>query len=618
MYSYVDLPDVNLDNAERYIELAKSIFPKNNIKHKRVTIPSGLNQEDLESWEYEEVRRCVEGHNGMCGTMYFYFNYCKIQSPEEGTIRPEFRVCDNEYFKVVESCGARLMKKGEIAPNKGKGLVVVKRRRQGASWMASCIALHNIMFRSGTVVGLNSKTEKDSRSLFRKIKFIYDNLPDFLREPAGGGKSRDSLILGYKTKDSKGNEVFRGSNSQAFCVPPVETAFEGNMMNVWLCDEAGKIDVMEELWTLTLPCLENNLDRVGVPIVFGTAGDISKGSRGLMDLWYNSNTHDMIKFFFAGWMGTNVDEYGNDDIEGQVYKILKTRKAYSDAGSSKLKTYIQQYPLTAREALTNTKTTGIGNQRNIEEQIRSLGDNPHKATRGLFTYTTSSSGKIQVDFLPNPNGSSVIYEYPQKHISNLYSSGCDPIDHDNTSKRSSNQALYIVKKSVGASPPKLVFSYVDQTKKVEDYWEQAALALLFYNETKVLIENNRTGMIKHFETLGLHRLLKTEPVKIENIKKKFVPKIGWRKSTASTIEMERCINEFTENYCDQIPDLPLLHEFSNYGGENTDRVIAFGLTCISLLDESRNKPVEMDLKGESKLLKTKLQRIGGKIVRTKR
>jgi hypothetical protein len=103
-YKYKELPDFEDENLEEYIEAAKSYFPFNTIKHTRVDLKKERSEEDQKAFEKEEIRRCREGYKNLCGSMYFYFNYCKITSNSGGRKNPDFRVADACFFELMEAC----------------------------------------------------------------------------------------------------------------------------------------------------------------------------------------------------------------------------------------------------------------------------------------------------------------------------------------------------------------------------------------------------------------------------------------------------------------------------------------------------------------------------------
>jgi hypothetical protein len=144
--------------------------PVNTKKYVRLKIPNFENAAEEREWKLREIHRCRHGHDGMCGRMYFWFHYAYIKNIEGGRIVPEYRVCDHEWFSLVE----------EVS-NTQEGIICVKRRRAGFSWKQASDALYDAMFKKYSTIGMNSKGERDSIELFKKVKFIYDNLPQFLR-----------------------------------------------------------------------------------------------------------------------------------------------------------------------------------------------------------------------------------------------------------------------------------------------------------------------------------------------------------------------------------------------------------------------------------------------------
>jgi len=1008
LYKYESLPKIDINDDEsvdRYIEFCKKIFPKNRRTIKRTVAPKFLNYQQQEVWEMEEIRKIIEGDGILCGKMYFYFNYCKIKHTKEGTIRPEFRVPDNEWFRLVESCD-------QGKENQGKGIICLKARRGGFSWKEAADVIHDAILNTGITIGMNANSEASSRDLFSKVKFIYDNLPNFLRPSVDGGKSRDHIKFGIKTKDEFGNSITEGHNSEIFCVAPTDSAFEGRALRKWVFDEVGKTKNSLAMFSLTEPCLELGRERVGVPIFFGTAGEIEKGAMGQHEFFMKHEVYNLERFLFAGWMD-RCDKFGNPLIEENVWSIINTRRRLLEANAmTKYLDALQQYPLNSSEALMSKEGHGIGNVKNIQQQLDTLTEHIVKHEVGYFTWGSGEGGEQIAVWNPDPvKGTVHMWERPRRelhkgyvcgclpagekvltdkglmnieevsfneslvskdgnyveikelqrydindslheiHVSNTFRStkftgehpiyisedkkgyngkkkrdagekysyqkfdydflearyvkkgqwikypniykkviepnyqemwdsietrvdryvksplekedfwwfiglwlgdgsvsrngkftiscnvdekstisrliniiektfnrsaflnskrsscvdvefnfkqlatfivqefgkysyskkmpewvkylphdfkkaiiagyidsdgcvtvdkrrnhyvteivsinlemmeslqdmlfslgvissvdklrdkkesyilgkkvnqketyrvrishywtrqlveagcdsvklnntpllencslnkhgcqfsddyeyihfqikdvittefkgyvynfhcetstylcrnitthNCDPADHDYVNTRASDLSTMIIRKQVGSEPPKLVCSYTDRPALVDDYYEQAALALIYYNETKCLIEDNRYGMIKWFKSNGLTHLLKPTPIDHKNIKQKYIPRYGIRKTEQSGKEMERCINEYTDQYIEGIYDIELLKEFKKYGTENTDRVIAFGWACVSLQDEYRPaQTVE-----QSKTLRPNFmsfKKVGGKIVR---
>jgi hypothetical protein len=563
------LPDLE-EQVKRFLQIIPSL-PRNETKHRRVKIPTFKSQVERIAWEREEIRRCRHGHNGMSGKMYFWFNYCYIKNLKGGKIAPEYRVADAYWFRELED-----------SKSKGWGIVCVKRRRAGFSWKAAADALHDVTLNSHFVLGMNSKSERDSIHLFNKLTFMYDNLPQFLR--AKIGSKRGMKIEFYiKDKDQNGNPIKRGAQNEVNVVPPTDSAYEGLMLGKWICDEAGKIPNLPQIWSFTEDTMMQETERIGQPVLFGTSGDISKDGKGLMDMWENANIYKLTKFFFGGWMGMFCDEYGNDRIEEVVRWIVYERHRREALPGKFYSDFIQKYPLTSREAFNHYSESGIGDVAMINKQISSLTENPVKERRGHFAIKDDGS----VTFNVHPQGHVIMYEEPDPNA--LYVAGCDPADHDDVLEGASDLSLHIVKKQNGTVGPKIVLEYVDRPAKLEDYYNQAYYALLYYNKTKLLVEKNRFRMISHFNERNWQGILATPPQGLNRLFAIRSNSIGVHMNTDFKIYMKGVISSYIDDYVDLIPSKKLLREFIVFGAENTDRVFSFGLALV-LSKEDKRKP----------------------------
>ena len=609
-YKYVELPDIrDAEGVDAYVKAAEEYFPKwTRGEYKRIETPKFSNPVAQQNWEFEQIRRCIEGHDGLPGKMYFYYHFCMIRNISGGFIPPDFRISDVVWFHLLESC-----EHGNY--NQGKGIICVKRRRGGFSWKQGSDALHDTLFKSGFRVGMTSKDEDAAKDLMKKVYQMYERLPTFLTHPFAS-KTQESFLLARKTEDDLGQRSLSGNESEVYCKAPTDSCFEGEQIGKMVIDEAGKISNLETIWSMGVPTLMEETQRVGVPVLFGTAGEQTKVGVGQKAFWKDNETFDLIKFFFPGWAGLMCDKDGNDNVRASVEWIIKEREKIAKLDDDKkLMEFIQQYPLYSKEAFLTKGSMGVGNQRRIAERMAELEETEVRSVKGKFRW--GKDKEAPVVFEPNTpydnTGECIIYEHPKSEVG--YVSGCDPADHDYVQKGASNLSMYIMSKQRGTFPPRIMLSYTCRPQKVNDYYEQAAMALVYYGNTKVLIENNRYGMIKFFEDNGYSNLLKPEPIQKQRMSKVQSKQYGIRATKPTIQEMERVINHYTDDHCHLVPEKELLVEFTLYGESNVDRVFAIGWCLISLEDDYIS--IEQEKAMNAALPTYRMRKINGRITRTK-
>jgi hypothetical protein len=573
-------------------------LPLNFIKQERVRIPAFNSFLEKKAWVKEERRRCLEGHNGMCGKMYFFFNYIKMENLGKGKISPQYREIDNQWFKFLEVC----QKSGEW------GVICVKRRRVGMSWKAAADVVHDAIFHNNRHIGMNSKSEIDSQLLLAKVKFIVDNLPEFFQIPISSA-AKNIVDFSYYAKDlNTGNKQKKGNQSDIIVVAPTDNAYEGRMLNKWVCDEAGKINNLRTIWTYTEDCLMQETRRIGMPVIFGTSGDVGKEGKDLKEMWKDSKIYRLKRFFFAGWQGLNVDDLGNDTKEECIRWIIYKRHELAQAGDeSLLNVFIQKYPLCIDDAFNYTNAAGIGYREKIQTQLHSLRENPAEGKKGYFR--RSAEGEVQ--FVPDPRSKAVMYEEPKTHLKNIYIAGIDPTDHDDTHDEASDLSMFIIKRRNGTEPPRIVFEYTDKPDKAEDYYDQAIMALLYFNKCKALIERNRYRMIAEMDSKGYKHLIATTPVGITRMFGTKAQTMGIGMTPAIKEYLRQLLQEYVKYYCECIPSIDLLEEFMIFGAKNTDKAMAFGIALIYLKDDKRTVYNNND--GESRIPAFGYKLINGKI-----
>lgn len=545
------------------------VFKKKYTPNKYPTKFSDPREE--KEYQLNEIKRLVEGHDGLSGRGYGWLNYAKIRDPEKGKISPEFRAKQEQFFQKID----------EKKKQKNTGLVGFKRRRFGFTSQIAWNVEYNSMTIPYHQTGMVSKSENDSRLLFKHVKFIHQNLPDWLRPTATVSDRRDYMEYAYWVKDPNGNKLKKGLQSWVTSFAPTLTSLEGNAFSELLVDEGGKIDILLDIWATGEDCLRLNTDRVGLPIIMGTVGDIDKDGKGLMELYKNAEAYNLERFPVYGYNGLIVDEFGNDCFSDACRWIIYEREKLKSASQKMRQAFIQKYPLEEKDAFNQVSGGGVGDIQMINDQIVHLMGNPSFKTKGSML----RRGDGKIDFVPDENhGKIIIYERP-KPRENGYVATCDPVDNDDVKKTrdASEIAITICAKPFGTEPLKLVAEFAYRPLKLDEYYEQAGMLLTWYNNTKVVLEMNQGGWRarKYLED-HYPKLLALSPVSATSAKGGVEWKIGVKMTAERKEQMRGLIEDYVDNHVKWIPSIKLLEQFKVFGDDHQDDDvgISFGWALI--------------------------------------
>jgi len=593
-----------IEELEKDVAYYNSIAIKPKFVSKKIYTPNKYpekfkdKREELD-FQMQEISRIINGYDSLSGKGYSWLHYGKLRDPEKGKILPQFRAIQEEYFQKIES----------IQKNPGRGIVGYKRRRVGYSWLESWDALHDCITRPYFTIGMNSKSEQDSRALFKHVKFLYQNLPEWLRPRSSASDRRDFLEFAWYEKDANGNRIKKGIQSYIFSVAPTDSAYEGSALSKLIIDEAGKIPNLLTIWQFAEDCLRLNTRRVGIPLCMGTVGSIDSDGKGLMELYMNNEAYSLDRFVFHGYNGLIVDKFGNDLITESIRWIIYERHKLKNTNRSYQAAFVQKYPLCENDAFNRVTSGGVGNIHLINDQIIKILSNPPESRTGWMRAKHDGG----VDFVPNPNGKIIVYEMPDPRRVNGYVAGADPADSDDKKKKAgkdvSDLALAVLAKPFGTESPKLVVEYVDRPEKLDGFFEQAAMVLKWFNNTKVLVEDNRARMINYFKTHHPH-LLPLVPASILTAKGGFEMKNSITMTEPRKQQLIGLAEDHIDNFSAFIPSVKFLEQCKVFSDNHADDDLAMAYFLALVMLQADKKSVQLT-SDQDKITHYKLERVGG-------
>lgn len=199
----------------------------------------------LTAAEFEEIRKCRNSPS------YFLYNYGFVQDPNLGKI--PFKLYDYQQ-RVL---GLFL---------KHPFNIILKSRQMGISWLVAGYALWMCLFFPEKRVLMISIKDLTAKALLRKVRFIYKNLPDFLRlELVDDNKSKMSWI----------------NDSEIESVPTSEEAGRSESLSLLIIDEAAFVRWIDQIWMSAYPTLATG----GSAIILSTPNGIGNF---YADLWWGA------------------------------------------------------------------------------------------------------------------------------------------------------------------------------------------------------------------------------------------------------------------------------------------------------------------------------------------
>ena len=561
-----------------------------------------LNPESVAYQEYweQELDRCINGFKpkGMkkiSGKYYFYLNYYKILG-NDGTkgsrktlISPWYRQMDHEYFDLFQTC-----------KDEGKGMIVIKARDKGFSYMNSGMIAHEYTFFPFNDVGIAAGLQATADAFFDKTKKGLNGLhPNFKHSIL---KDTDGILRsGYKQKNKDGKWEVGGYQSTVICrTMDNPEVFKGERVSLMVFEEAGEFKHLKNAYMSSKACFMDGNLQFGVPVVGGTGGDISKASKDFMDMYYEAEAYNLIPMFipasraYYGYFDINS---GEEKVKEAESVLLEERETITNSGDrDAYNLHIQNYPLTIQEAFLNTKTARFNNSLLNAQRSRILASKDYRSQvqSGYLDWDFDNEENFIVRWRPHPDGPYKILEHPAPEYKDLDIGGIDSYDQDKAGASDSLGSAIIYRRFVNTeyASDYVIAEYTDRPEKKEDFWDGCLKLAMYYN-AKMLVEYTKIGILDYFKRMNALKYLKEKPESAHNPGTKTRNRYGVHMNKQVKSLMEDLMDDYIRENAEDIWFLDLIDELANYGTRNTDRAIAFGLCLIHNVDNYRIQAKEV-------------------------
>lgn len=524
----------------------------------------------------EEFRRRREGvwfmNNGVqtyiTGHHYMFLQWSKIDIGYPGYL--DFQ---RKLFVHLAACEADPRCLGQI---------YTKCRRSGYTNMSAATLVDEGSQVKEKLLGIMSKTGTDAQEAVfgSKIVPIFKSYPFFF-SPIIDGTTNPRMELAFRepakriTKKNKTTSRGEALDTIINWKNTTNNAYDGSKTHMLFLDEAGKWlnpNDIREVWRIHRTCLLVGRRVIGKAMVGSTVNPLDKGGREFRDLYYDSDPNDrnengrtksgLYKIFIPAYEALEgfFDQYGLPIIEDPEQPMMTEDGTFTSIGartflknerkgqqnnSYELNEIIRQFPFTEDEAFRDSTKTSLFNIQKIYEQIQHNEElYPNPVVIGNFQW---KDGKMdtEVVFAPDPNGRwRVSWLAPtdvrnKRKIENnkmvapngsIGVMGVDSYDLDTTlDYRASKGACHIYNKFSMEYPANMfVAEYASRPPLAKIFYEDILMAAVFYGYP-VLIENNKYGIARYFESRGYDEYLMDRPAHLAstsakvNVKTKGIP-----------------------------------------------------------------------------------------------
>lgn len=448
------------------------------------------------------------------------------------------------------------------------GQLYTKCRRSGYTNICSSVIDDEATQVKDKLIGIQSKTGKDAQEniFMKKVVSIFRNYPFFFK-PIQDGTTNPRMELAFRepskriTKTNKTSNVGEALNTIINWKNTTNNAYDGEKLHLLYLDEAGKWEKptdIREAWRIQRTCLIVGRRIVGKAMVGSTVNPMDKGGEEYKKLWEDSNPLErnangrtatgLYRLFIPADESLEgfFDIYGNPIVEdpessvktldGTHVKIgsrtyLKNERDALKKDASELNEVVRQFPLTEDEAFRDSVQGSIFNIGKIYQQIdhnNNMKTNP--VVRGSFMWKEKDE---KVIFSPNANGRFYVswmppsdmqnkkyYKYGKWHPGNeeYGCGGVDSYDLDSTvDGRGSKGAIHLYNKfSMSEQVPSNMFvlEYAARPDIAKIFYEDVLMCAVFYGYP-LLIENNKYGIVRYFESRGFDGYVMERPAHLK-------------------------------------------------------------------------------------------------------
>ena len=548
----------------------------------------------------EEFRRRREGfwfYNAGRPTYITGRHYMMLQWTRMDVGYPDFLEFQRNIFLHLAACEADPRCVGQL---------YTKCRRSGYTNICSAVLLDEATQVKDKLLGIQSKTGKDAQEniFMKKVVYMFRHYPFFFK-PIQDGTTNPRMELAFRepskriTKKNKTSQTGEALNTVINWKNTTNNAYDGEKLHLLYLDEAGKWEKptdIRDAWRIQRTCLIVGRKIIGKAMVGSTVNPMDKGGKEYKDLWLDSDPMDrnangrtksgLYRLFIPADESLEgfFDKHGRpivtdpespiDGLDGSevtqgARTYLKNERDAMKHNPSELNEITRQFPFTEDEAFRDSIDGSLFNIGKIYQQIEHNEELfPNPVVKGNFiwkekdkevAFSPDVNGRFRVSWMPPQEQRNVRKLDRGKLVAPFADRGCggvDSYDLDATvDGRGSKGALHLYNKFHIENPSNMfVVEYASRPDLAKIFYEDVLMAAFFYGYP-LLVENNKYGIVRYFESRGYDGYLMDRPEHLQsatsrvNVKTKGIPSNSQDVIQSHAQAIEAYIHEHVgENY----------------------------------------------------------------------
>jgi hypothetical protein len=618
------MPVTILDHTFDAKRFSPLVYDEKIINYSKTLKPGTLSYDDF--WD-EQDERCLFGYkpkgmHDITGEHFFHLNMNKIEMLVQGEKRkrmhsPYYRELDNRLFKIVYD-----------AKKNSYGVIVGKPRRVGLSEFGSLQLQYEMTMHLSNRVGICAGKQDKADGFYDKVDSLFKHVrPEYAS--ARLWRNDKSMKLGYYDIINK-QQIQCGLNSEMLIRTMfVDSAgFEGASMSVVIFEEAGLFPNLIQSYKSTEPCFKDGAIQFGTPIIFGTGGQIEKGSKDYMEMWENHKAYNLEKVFIPAYEyypgDGEIDEKtgkkgpsffdlktGRTDQEAAL-KHIKEQRIIASKSKEGITKHIQSYPIKESEIFIKSRG-GVLNRTKLNNQLMAIeeGFNPYDVRRGRLEWIdderttklltrckdTKEKTKLRIKYKSKvrwyDDEQGVIQKIadPINHDDMDHKpdiAGCDSYDEEIKKDSGSDGATVVYRTYAGPSRefnlPIAVLSERGDSSNDDTFYENNVKLAVYYNY-ELLFEYSKIAIEGYFKDVGAEKYLKERPDLRKNLgKSKAQNEYGQRMTTDVKTLGTKLLKAEVENNSQNVWFKNVLLDLIDYGDTNTDIAMAYMIVLLYKLE----------------------------------